>query len=412
MIYTAAFALFVKYLVGGGFRLDLPGLHAAFIVLFLYATLSVLVGLYVMEYPNYEFLSAAITLKSGPFEFAILFALFFHGVRTSRDAASVVNVFLTAFGVANVFTVLDATGILPFGIIPIAEGGENSVDRVQGALGEANAHAAICALVIPAQFLKMLTSRGAERGLGAVWFLAGVAVMFMTASRGAIFGLIVAIALGLWLFRRFLVASHVIRAALAIFAALALAAVVFAKNYLGLIVERMFVQTLDSNVVEASSGRSEIWKTAVGVMVDHPLSFLTGFGWDVYSSMPFEFAPHNSYLEYWFNLGLTGLTCFVLILAFNVAMARRAAMAADDAMRGLLCGFTVGLIALSVLVFFVQLSYAWLYVWIFSGLTMRIAVEASPARAISPQEQPITRATPRQRKPPFSATQRYGSRPR
>jgi hypothetical protein len=68
-----------------------------------------------------------------------------------------------------------------------------------------------------------------------------------------------------------------------------------------------------------------IWSTALKVMMQQPWSFLTGFGFDVYSTMGFEYAPHNAYLGMLFNLGLPGLVAFLLIIVQAAFAARSAA---------------------------------------------------------------------------------------
>ena len=68
---------------------------------------------------------------------------------------------------------------------------------------------------------------------------------------------------------------------------------------------------------EASSGRTEIWLNLLATMFASPITFITGFGWDVYWSMPFRFSPHNHYLALWFNLGLVGLVDRLLFVVLR-----------------------------------------------------------------------------------------------
>ena len=79
------------------------------------------------------------------------------------------------------------------------------------------------------------------------------------------------------------------------------------SQYGGLLTERVFGQTSNIDATEASSGRTEIWLNLFATMVQQPITFITGYGWDVYWSFPFRFSPHNHYFSLWFNLGLVGL---------------------------------------------------------------------------------------------------------
>jgi O-antigen ligase len=103
---------------------------------------------------------------------------------------------------------------------------------------------------------------------------------------------------------------------------------------------------------------------------------LTGFGWYSYLSFPFRWVTHNHYLEQFFNLGLVGLCCSVLLLVVGVRTARRAAIYASPEVRPALISFGIGTIAIATAVFFVNLYLPWLYYWCYAGIVMRLAANA------------------------------------
>jgi O-antigen ligase len=117
-------------------------------------------------------------------------------------------------------------------------------------------------------------------------------------------------------------------------------------------------------------------------MFENPLTMLTGFGWNAYAAMPLRWATHNHYLWAWFNLGLPGLICCVLLLVLPIKVALSASRVANAATRPHLIGLVVGMTALAVALFFVNLFSPWLYVWPYVGIVMRIAVNVA--------EQPVT----------------------
>ena len=122
-------------------------------------------------------------------------------------------------------------------------------------------------------------------------------------------------------------------------------------------------------------------------MVEQPISFLTGFGWRAYQSMPFRYAPHNFYLNQWFNLGLVGLSCSVLLLVLPARLAKQAITSAVPQIRPVLMAFVVATIAFATATFFVDLYLPWLYFWSLAGIVARLAIneleqtESTPAPA-------------------------------
>jgi O-antigen ligase len=146
---------------------------------------------------------------------------------------------------------------------------------------------------------------------------------------------------------------------------------------------------------EASSGRTDIWAAAFNEMMDHPVSLLTGFGWNVYSTMPTIFATHNTYLDQWFNLGLLGVGIYLFIEVQTIITARRAAALATPPMRGDMLAYVFGMTAMSIAVMFANLYTPKPYLWMYIGLIMRGAVfvfdKADAAKNPAPAAAPAIR---------------------
>lgn len=415
LLYVTALSLLVRIVLSGRFRLQLVGLQGCFLFLLAYATVSWLIALLAIKYPDYEFLTSVIALKNALYDHAIFFMVFFYAARTLDDALAVTDALLFGVVFANVITVLDASGVLGWNIIPVRTEYAAEMGRVQGAFGESNQHSALVVMLLPAMFAKAMLTRGAWRLFWAGGALFAVAAVFMTASRGAMLGILLAGIWGGFVFRRFISLGKLTGWIGVSALVVSIVLVALSATYTQLLTERVFSLSFGGNAVDASSGRTEIWANALHVMMESPWTFLTGFGWNVYSSMDFEYAPHNTYLGFWFNLGLPGLLAFLLVLVQAMFVARSAAEIAPASQRPYMVAFVIGFMALCIAIFFVELTEPWLYVWAYAGLSMRAAVSiretaaATASQVVRPAEVP---AAPRiGRRLPHGAAARLGPGP-
>jgi O-antigen ligase len=391
LIYFIAVLLILRLIVGRDSVMAAGRMQAAFLVQILYAGMTLLVGAMILEYPRYDLVSNAIALKSGLIDHYIFFLVFLFGVRSPDDAIKVIKVLLLGALFANVLTILDAAGLVNIGF-KIREDG-----RTTGAIGESNQYGAFLVLFLPAYIAAAVAARGAQRlfWLGAT-FVAAFALV-MTASRGGFVGLAMACAVGAYLYRHLISYSRVTGWALG--AMVIMVVLVAISPYGGLLAERMIGQTGSIDVSDASSGRSDIWTGALAVMFQHPITFLTGYGWNVYASMPFLFSPHNHYLALWFNLGLVGLLCGTFLLFTAIGRARRASVIAKPPYRGQLIAFVLGTVGLCAAVFFVDLHKPWYYFWMYGGLVMRLALCVNELPAPVPEKAALPRQAIAKRDP-------------
>jgi O-antigen ligase len=283
-----------------------------------------------------------------------------------------------------VLAVLDALGIAHFGDIEIRGDG-----RVQGAIGESNQYGAFVAMTLAPVVALAFISRGALRlfWIGAAGLTA--ITLVMTVSRGAFVATFVAFTAGLIMFRRYAPPGRLILWGFAGMMGLVLVVIAAASLGFGELLHHRLVAGSSGDLGGTSSGRTEIWATALGVMAEQPISFLTGFGWRAYQSMPFRYAPHNFYLNQWFNLGLVGLSCSVLLLVLPARLAKRAIAPAAPQIRPVLMAFVVATIALATATFFVDLYVPWFYFWSLAGICARLAInelektEPTPAAVVA-----------------------------
>jgi O-antigen ligase len=373
IIYLIGVILAMRMVIGRQSVSDMGQMQGAFIALIGYAFVMWLIAALVVDYEHYDLVASGILLKSGLIDYYIFFLVFLFGAQTTEDAMKVIKGLVLGAVFANVITVLDAFGVVSLGFRIRDDG------RTAGAIGESNQYAAFIVLFLPATIAAAVSSRGFQRlfWLGAT--LVAAMTLVMTASRGGFVGLAMCCAVGAFLYRHLISYSRV--AGWVFAAMILLVLVVTFSPYGNLLAERM-LGTGSVDASTASSGRSDIWTTALGAMVAHPLTFITGFGFNVYSSMPFQFATHNHYLNLWFNLGLLGLGCGTYLLFSGIGRARRASLQAAPPYRGQLIAFVLGVVGVATAVFFVDLYQPWYYFWMYAGVVMRLVllVQRKPAK--------------------------------
>lgn len=372
VVYLLATFLAMRLVIGRSSVVAAGRMQAAFVVLIAYAICTMLIAGLVIKYNGYDVVASGIRLKSILIDYFVFFVVFLYGVRTLEEGMTVLKWILAGAIFANLATILDAGGLINLGYIERADG------RTQGAIGESNQYAAYIILFIPGLIAAAVASRGFMRLAWLGGALISCAALVMTASRGGFVGIVVASVIAAYLYRQLVSYSRVAGWVLGSLVMFVL--VLSFSKYGGLLTERVIGQTTDIDVSEASSGRSEIWTNLLATMFANPVTFVTGFGWDVYWSMPFRFSPHNHYLSLWFNLGLVGLISGLVLLFGAIRTARSASLKARPPIRGQLIAYVVGATAVAAAVFFVDLHDPWYYFWMYTGVVMRMAfcVQSEP----------------------------------
>jgi len=376
LIYPITLGLMFRMSVTGGFRMRLPVLNAAFVIWIAYAILTWIACIALIQYPGYHPRSTGISLKSLMMDSGIFFFTYFYGVDSKDDFFAITKTLALAIGVANILTLADVAGLIHLGITIGSEGVE--ADRVFGVFGHANDTAALIVCLLPMLAAVATSSRGWPRIFWWAGALASVAVLLLTVSRGAYVGVAIGYAWAVWLCRRYLPTSRVVAWTLIGFSSLVVSvgiAAALMPGFTDLLKDRLLEQTLSASASTASSGRTSLWLATLHVMRKHPITFLTGYGWQTHQLM-FTLVTHNDYLNQWFELGLVGLFAFVTIFFQTVRTALRAVATAEAHLRPYMIALVFGMLGLAVSIFFVNLERPWDYVWLYVGFTLRAAADA------------------------------------
>jgi O-antigen ligase len=379
LLYMLALALVMKFAVQQNFAFEVREIYATFAVLIGYAMLTMVAAGFVIDYPRYRPVAAAIALKTRLVDNAMFFLVFFYALRNRTNVHSMIRFLLLAAVFANSFAVLDALGFIELGDMEQRDDG-----RVEGVTGESNQYGAYVAMLLPGLLAAAVMTRGVRRlfWIGGM-FVSSIALI-LTVSRGAYVAIIVSAIWTAVLLRPYISFGTIVRWAAAAFAVVIVLLAIVSVRYGELLSARMSTG-LGGDVETMSSGRTGVWLHAISKMLEAPITLLTGYGWHVYESMPFKHNTHNFYLWMWFNMGLVGLACGVLLFAFLVRRARDAVAYLDPEERPALIGFVMGTIALGVATFFVDLYSPLIWFWAYAGLAMRLAVLAhAEARAQVP----------------------------
>lgn len=374
-MYLAFGLLMMQYAVSRRSRVMLPWLQGAFLVMVLYAAATVAINIAVLEIPHYSLMPQVISFKTQLFDRFVVFILFLNLVNSEQQVRQVLAVLLGVVAVGCLFTITNTWGLTSIG--PMRIGNDDDVEggRIFGYFGHANETGTMLATLIPA-YIAMAENARAGTRIGWIVALIAVAVMLvMTGSRGAMVGLVAGGGMAVYAWRR-----HFDRRRLRQWVALMTLVVVplllvIAWPSIQRMIERFTHQT-SGHLGDASSGRTDLWGDALEVMLENPWTFITGFGWGGWENQNFRYVAHNSYLSFWFDLGLPGLIGFVLLLGGGALIARRAVAVASVQVARLLIAFTIGMSTLMVGLVFLNLTTPWPYLWAFIGLMLRLALLA------------------------------------
>jgi hypothetical protein len=412
IIYVAALMLAARLIFSGGMKLELPSIHVWMVVLVAYAVLTWLVAGFIIHYKSYKVILAGIDLKAQLIDYFVVFALFLYGIQTITEVKFVTKALLIGLTLANAIAIGDIAGLFQIGVTMVGTDGVEA-GRAFGAFGHANETAALVICLLPAYVAVAMSSRGI---MPLFWAGAGVVsatMMLMTGSRGAFVGLTVGGILGWYACRRLI---SLARAAPLLVGLLVLgvpALLIVNMKFGGILTDRVIEMLL--NPLTRSADRTSVWLEGIGRMMNHPVTLLTGFGWDAYSVMGIQYVSHNYYLLLWFELGVVGVVSYLMIIRGAVLTARSAAEVAPPDLRAYFIAFIFGMFFLSIAVFFSLLYKPWLYIWAYIGVTMRLAVivlanAKNAARSAPSQAIPAAARIVRRHDRPRRALQLRGGR--
>lgn len=388
MLYTVVMVLVFRMALTGGFKVRMPGLHLAWGVWIGYAILTWLIVALVIKYHGYNSIVSAMALKAELIDYALYCFVVFYGVQNEDDFRFVLRTLVAVVGVSSILTLTDLVGVTNLGMKVGERGAE--ADRVFGAFGHANETGSLLACMLPPLVAIAASSRGFARAFWLGCTAASAVVFILTVSRGSYVAVLLGYPIAAYLLRSYIPPGRIMTWLLGGVGGvivIAVAAAIIDPGAAAAIADRVF-DIGSMNLHQASSGRSDIWGLAVATMMDSPLTLITGFGWNTWSTMPTVFVLHNTYLDQWFNLGLIGLAAYAGIEYLTIVTAKRAVGMSFGAIQADMIAYVFGMMALSIAVFFQNLYTPRPYLWMYCGLVMRGAVllfdkaaEAAPARA-------------------------------
>jgi hypothetical protein len=360
---------FVDRTGGGIFRrshLYLP-LHAAFLVLIVSATLSLFFVASVLDYPGWGLRSAIVSLKTELVDHYLMLFVFLAGVTSEERATRMLKAVVAIGAIVSAISLVDMFNLVDLGIMtPRADG------RLEGPLGDANDYGGFMAFLIPMAMALFYTSSGWQRFAWLITVFLFALVLLYSTSRGGLVGLI-----GGGIITAILARRHInwrtVALSTSIFFTMAVAAIaILAQTESDLLYSRFIESTQSVYIHNISSARTEIWADGLAEMSAAPISFFVGFGWDTWRLMN-DFASHNEYLQWFFELGILGLLLFTFIVLYTPFQIARALNLASGNTRAILIGFLMGYLAIVIVIFFLNPYKIWLYIWAVSGLSLRIA---------------------------------------
>ena len=370
LLYLLALALAMKFTVRQDFAVEAPEIHACFAVIIIYAIFSMLAAAFVIEYRGYKLIASGMSLKNRLIDHAIFFLVFFYGLRASRNAHALIRFLLFTAVIANCVAVLDAAGVIQLGDMEQREDG-----RVEGLIGESNVYGSYLCMLLPGILAAGVMTHGVRRIFWFCGLIVSTIALLLTVSRGAYVAVFVSAVWSAMLLRRYLSLGRIVAWGTASIAMIFALVAIVSVRYGDLLSER-FARSAAMDAETVSSGRTAIWWHAIGRMAEEPLSLITGLGWYAYEALPFKTAPHNHYLWLWFNIGLVGLACGVMLFGLAIRRARDAVAYMDPHERPALFAFIMGALAYATAAFFVDLQSPSAWYWAYAGLAMRIAVNA------------------------------------
>lgn len=370
LLYLSAILIAIEAAVTGNRKLELLSVIGPFGLLVLYALLTWIFVLLLMDYTHYSPRPTLIRLKTKLGDQFLMLLVFFYGVVNLKDAVWLLKSLIWVMAIGSLVTVVDTFNIPDLGIITTREDG-----RVEGILGSAQEFGALMAFFVPATVALWWTERGAKRALALFGVGLGLIALFLSASRGAIVGITAGSVLAAFYLRRLISAPVLGRGMAATLAIAVMAVVVLISTDFGYVLEERMTHGIGTgDIATLSSGRVVFWGQALREMMQYPLTFLTGFGWEAYyQSAGHHPATHSVYVDRLYNLGLIGLSLTIIPFVNAMAIARRAVQAATPDLSPYMMALVFGLVGLAITIAFSDIE-ALMYAWGVTGVALRIAL--------------------------------------
>ncbi len=375
---------------------NLFAIHILFLLLVVYCAISMTTVLLAGGYTLPELPGGAgtrlmiVAIKNQVIDQYLFLLVFVYASRSVDNVKTALLVVMGLVAASNLLTVIDGFNVPDLGLIQEKQGG-----RIQGPLGEHSQYGAYIAAFLPGIIAAAMVSSGLKRVLFSIGAMVSLMALLMTASRGAIVGLVVGSLLSLVYLRNHISMLKTMRFAVVGTLIGALAIGIVGLQFGDLLEERFVEQSQVTDLDSLTSERSTIWAEALGNMAEHPRSFLFGYGWGAFEAN-IIYASHNTYLDYFYDLGLIGLLLYVGIWATLLQFCRSALDVIEDRdSRIVVVAFVFGLMAALISIFFVNLLKPVPYIWSYAGLVLalcRLTMLEQAKAAVQPPSRAARRA--------------------
>lgn len=372
MLYAVASSIAIESAMLHNRKIELLPVIVPFALLVAYALLTWLYTILFLDNPYYFPRPTLIRLKIKLVDQFLMLLVFFYGVVNWQQAFWLLKALIWAIVFGCFVTVIDTFDVPDLGVISARD-----VDgRVEGFIGSAQDFGGLLAFALPLVIALWWTETGIKKLLA----LSGVGLVLisimLSASRGAMLGIVAGSILAAIYLRRYISRQMLMRATFAVVVLTLLATLFVLSTEFGYLLETRMTRGVDSGDVETlSSGRTAIWSAAIREMAEHPLSYISGLGWESYfQTIGHRYATHSVYLDRFYNLGLIGLTLFIYSFAGAAAVARRglATITAQGA-TPFLMATVFGIAAFTIAMAFSDIHGAALYAWALMGIALRVA---------------------------------------
>jgi len=370
LLYVLFIALVLEFLLGARDPLrEFWPLHSAWVIFVFYATFSWLAIILLGLYRGYNDLSSFIALKGQLVDRVLFLLVYLYGPRDIPQSIKVLKWIMVILVLVNLVTFIDALNIPDLGIMVDRVDG-----RITGPVGEVNQYGAMLIFVIPVMAGLTFGSSGTHRLLFACGAMMAFVLLGLTVSRGSFVGLAVGSLFSLYLVRDHVRKESIIKGGISVLVLVVLVAItVYVLNPEGVLKK---FDLAGAGLDGISSGRIDVWLRVLTKMSYWPASFVFGYGWDAYLTLIGIYGdPHNTYLLYWFNLGLIGLGLYIFIVIWTIKYTVTSLKFIREDLKPIVIGFIIGFVAVHIAVFFAALYTPWLFIWALAGILLRIIAD-------------------------------------
>lgn len=326
--YLVGLTLIITEILGGNLSgKKLTGVNLAVIISV--ATIFSLIYAQIGGAYSGTFLDNLRLAKAFVFEPALLYGLAFLLVDTRDQGERYLLYLVIVMGMLNVAAVIGAK--LGLQIYQAAEARNVEVEgseRLVGFIGNPNKTAYLTCILIAFQYYFYRFHKSyLIRYLMAILMLAGLAVVFLSGSRGGLLVLVIVILSLAYRLRDMKVVYGAVLLIPVMVGVLLIAESTLLENSIG----RVEVLT-SGDASEVTSGRNLIWSALLSDYTNSFFGMLFGYGFGASKAMGIRAEPHNIYLMVLVEFGIIGLGLFICFIATMFRHVARVLRSGDDAL--------------------------------------------------------------------------------